>query len=497
MGISVEKTAEKDIPLSKSNQGTGKGDTKIKDHRTVALAHKELQQMSSKSPRSVQLKSLQRKAADSAKNKRLHIQPPIQKKQNKTGLPDSLKTGIENLSGYAMDDVKVHFNSPKPTQLQAHAYAQGTNIHLATGQEKYLPHEAWHVVQQKQGRVQPTLQMKGQVNINDSPSLEKEADVMGAKALQYVNKKKLHKPTDDVHAPSDSMQMQSLDSNTLSRDGVIQRMELLTAGLIVGGALLLAGAGYGLYRYLTRRNGLNHEEDPLLRGRERVRVRPVDRPREAPVDFNWAWNATQQDPIGERTPAGEGDRALFISESHKADEQTGSLHPAAEKTRTFYPEEFAFRKKQQSGTLEPDWKPWNWTSEDLEDAGRDFNLIVARSMVCACEMEHFEGDRGPRGSSTVKDTCGGVAPAQRIAVLQRVIALLAVGGRAIFTVSLQGAIHSGERSLARRATEVYWSEAFDQLPERGTVDITVLHFPENDKGEPVEDFFGFVLTRNR
>jgi hypothetical protein len=78
-----------------------------------------------------------------------------------------------------MDDVKVHYNSSKPAQLNAHAYAQGTDIHVASGQEKHLPHEAWHVVQQKQGRVKPTMQLKAKVNINDDKSLEKEADVMG------------------------------------------------------------------------------------------------------------------------------------------------------------------------------------------------------------------------------------------------------------------------------------------------------------------------------
>ena len=118
---------------------------------------------------------------------------PIQRKANNTGLPDNLKSGIENLSGHSMDDVKVHYNSNKPAQLQAHAYAQGLDIHIASGQEKHLPHEAWHVVQQKQGRVKPTLQMKGKVNVNDDKGLENEADVMGAKALQmklkeYENK---------------------------------------------------------------------------------------------------------------------------------------------------------------------------------------------------------------------------------------------------------------------------------------------------------------------
>ncbi|MBI3134469.1 MAG: DUF4157 domain-containing protein [Bacteroidetes bacterium] len=112
-------------------------------------------------------------------------QSVIQKKAtNTTGLPDTLKSGIENLSGHSMDDVKVHYNSDKPAQLNAHAYAQGTDIHVASGQEKHLPHEAWHVVQQKQGRVKPTLQMKGKVNFNDDAGLEKEADVMGDKAMQ-------------------------------------------------------------------------------------------------------------------------------------------------------------------------------------------------------------------------------------------------------------------------------------------------------------------------
>ncbi|WP_299136746.1 DUF4157 domain-containing protein [uncultured Tenacibaculum sp.] len=106
----------------------------------------------------------------------------IQKKENNTGLPDNLKSGIENMSGYSMDDVNVHYNSAKPAQLNAHAYAQGTDIHLSSGQEKHLPHEAWHVVQQKQGRVQPTTSVGG-AQINDNEGLETEADVMGRKAL--------------------------------------------------------------------------------------------------------------------------------------------------------------------------------------------------------------------------------------------------------------------------------------------------------------------------
>jgi len=92
---------------------------------------------------------------------------------------------MESISGLSLNDVKVHRNSDKPAQLQAHAYAQGTDIHLGPGQEKHLPHELGHVVQQKQGRVKPTVQLKGKVNINDDPGLEKEADVLGAKAANY------------------------------------------------------------------------------------------------------------------------------------------------------------------------------------------------------------------------------------------------------------------------------------------------------------------------
>jgi len=105
-------------------------------------------------------------------------------KQNNTGLPDHLKSGIESLSGMSMNHVKVHYNSSQPAQLNAHAYAQGSEIHVGLGQEQHLPHEAWHVVQQAQGRVQPTMQMKAGVPVNDDVGLEAEADVMGKRAIQ-------------------------------------------------------------------------------------------------------------------------------------------------------------------------------------------------------------------------------------------------------------------------------------------------------------------------
>lgn len=109
--------------------------------------------------------------------------PTEQRQPNKTGLPDNLKSGMENLSGMSLDHVRVHYNSAKPATVQAHAYAQGSNIHLASGQEKHLPHELGHVVQQAQGRVAATTSVAGMA-VNDSPTLEHEADMLGARALR-------------------------------------------------------------------------------------------------------------------------------------------------------------------------------------------------------------------------------------------------------------------------------------------------------------------------
>ena len=133
---------------------------------------------------SSQSESLQRKA-DMANNAAQRAEAP---RPNNTGMPDNLKAGIENLSGFSMDNVRVHYNSSKPATVQALAYTQGTDIHVAPGQEKHLPHEAWHVAQQMAGRVSPTTNING-MPVNDNGSLEHEADVMGEKAVQCVKTK--------------------------------------------------------------------------------------------------------------------------------------------------------------------------------------------------------------------------------------------------------------------------------------------------------------------
>ncbi|MHC5021878.1 MAG: eCIS core domain-containing protein, partial [Planctomycetota bacterium] len=47
-----------------------------------------------------------------------------------TGLPANLQAGVEGLSGMSMSHVRVHYNSSRPAQLNALAYAQGEDIHV-------------------------------------------------------------------------------------------------------------------------------------------------------------------------------------------------------------------------------------------------------------------------------------------------------------------------------------------------------------------------------
>ncbi|MBX0329006.1 DUF4157 domain-containing protein [Oscillochloris sp. ZM17-4] len=99
------------------------------------------------------------------------------------GLPEQLRGGVEALSGVSMGDVSVRYNSSAPARLHALAYAQGTQIQVGPGQERHLAHEAWHVAQQKQGRVRSAARV-GSLRVNADPALEREAQVMGQRAAR-------------------------------------------------------------------------------------------------------------------------------------------------------------------------------------------------------------------------------------------------------------------------------------------------------------------------
>jgi len=150
----------------------------------------------------------------------------VQRKAAGGGLPMGLRTGIEALSGVAMAGVRVHYNSARPAQLNALAHAQGSDIHLAPGQDRHLPHEAWHVVQQAQGRVRPTAQLAG-VAINDDAGLEREADTMGARAAQFRAVPASPGPAQRVTASAAPLQAvwEELEGGTLKWDKPINGIQ--------------------------------------------------------------------------------------------------------------------------------------------------------------------------------------------------------------------------------------------------------------------------------
>lgn len=103
-------------------------------------------------------------------------------RMNMTGIPDRMKRGVEGISGYSFDNVRVSYRSPVPSELGASALTRQNRIYIAPGQESALPHELWHVVQQASGRVRANTALFAN-QINDSPALEHEADVFAARIV--------------------------------------------------------------------------------------------------------------------------------------------------------------------------------------------------------------------------------------------------------------------------------------------------------------------------
>lgn len=173
----------------------------------------------------------------------------VQKKTNNTGFPDNLKAGVENISGISMDEVRVHYNSDKPAQVGALAYTQGNDIHVSPEQEKHLPHEAWHVVQQAQGRVRPTMQLKG-LNVNDDVGLEREADEMGSKSVnlyEHVDTPKENKGQVGVSLLTQQKTTQTITQNLMTSQPILKKNK--------DGAITVC----------QRKNGLDSEEWGIAR----------------------------------------------------------------------------------------------------------------------------------------------------------------------------------------------------------------------------------------
>jgi hypothetical protein len=129
MGIHSEKAQEKKNQSSVSEalqvHSGGVDSLQFVDNRSETVAQRKIQDVVDKSAQISQLKSIQLMANNSPRVKYItqlqaisdnssSKQQPIQKEENNTGLPDNLKTGMENLSGLPLDDVSVHRASDKP-----------------------------------------------------------------------------------------------------------------------------------------------------------------------------------------------------------------------------------------------------------------------------------------------------------------------------------------------------------------------------------------------
>jgi hypothetical protein len=115
-----------------------------------------------------------------------------------------LQASIETESGVSLEGVEVHYGSPEPAQVGAFAFTGGSRIMLAPGQEHNLAHEAWHVVQQRQGRVRPNALVAGRrANVDDG--LEAEADRMATRIERHAEVAaggRIQRRTDGPSAPS-------------------------------------------------------------------------------------------------------------------------------------------------------------------------------------------------------------------------------------------------------------------------------------------------------
>lgn len=122
---------------------------------------------------------------------------------NLTGIPTQMKLDFEQRSGLSFDDVRVHYNSDKPAQLQALAYTQGTQVYVGPRQERHLKHELGHVVQQKTSSITATKKING-IYVNDNATLEDQADSFAHITKKFTNQE---------------------NTQISNRDGIIQRAQ--------------------------------------------------------------------------------------------------------------------------------------------------------------------------------------------------------------------------------------------------------------------------------
>ncbi|MEH2387894.1 MAG: DUF4157 domain-containing protein [Nostoc sp.] len=158
-------------------------------------------------------------------------------------MPAPVRSKMENSFGANFGDVNIHTDSHQAKSMGALAFTQGSNVHFAPGQynpqsssgQALLGHELTHVVQQRAGRVAVPHQSKG-APINADPSLETEADQIGAKAAKG----------EQVQVPGSTSSFKTIPPIQNSTEPVQCFLPLLMGGLrALGGMGGMMGGGGG------------------------------------------------------------------------------------------------------------------------------------------------------------------------------------------------------------------------------------------------------------
>ena len=183
MNTYISKTQTTGATLGTRSQSQPAAISHIEDNRPESLQMKALQELANASSQVAGMKTVQTMAHQYAAP-----QLPVQEKSEPPLSPEGkLIRATQEISQSPLAP-KIVYNSPEPEKINAHAFTQGDTIHVGRGQEKHLPHELGHVVQQAiPDYVRPTMQFNG-VNINDNLALESEADTLGERIVEMSRK---------------------------------------------------------------------------------------------------------------------------------------------------------------------------------------------------------------------------------------------------------------------------------------------------------------------
>lgn len=107
-------------------------------------------------------------------------------------LPASLSEKFEAAFASDFGSVRLHIDSDYAEQIGAQAFTYGEHIYFAPGKFnpssmtgiRLIAHEIVHVLQQREGAVQPNMRL-GRLNINYDRRLEREADEFGGLAAEF------------------------------------------------------------------------------------------------------------------------------------------------------------------------------------------------------------------------------------------------------------------------------------------------------------------------